>query len=171
MLASPPHNFVLLTSCLPAGCRVAPVVTPPPPLVLSSRRCRLLSSRRAAYASRQRHASRRATTSCTLAPLLPFTSRSPASCHVTSRHAAASRSRVHSRPPPSCALAGSPVASRRAAHVAPATHLPFASHSPQLVACVFDLVCLISRFLAVRACIFQQLEGHKCRFRQLCYSV
>jgi hypothetical protein len=29
------------------------------------------------------------------------------------------------------------------------THLPFASRSPQLVACVFDLVCPISRFMAI----------------------
>jgi len=122
---------------------------------------------------RSTSASRHATTSCPLAPLLPFTSRSSAGCHVTSRHAAASRSRVHPRPLPSCALADCPAASCCAAHIAPATHLPFAfaSHSPQLVACVFDLVCLISRFLAVCVSIFQQLEGHKCRFRQQCYSV
>jgi hypothetical protein len=30
-----------------------------------------------------------------------------------------------------------------------ATHLPFASHSPQLVACLFDLVCPISWFIAI----------------------
>ncbi len=30
-----------------------------------------------------------------------------------------------------------------------ATHLPFASRLPQLVACVFDLVCPISRFMAI----------------------
>ena len=36
MLPPPPLNFALLTSCLPAGCHVAPVVAPPPPLVLSS---------------------------------------------------------------------------------------------------------------------------------------
>ena len=143
-----------------AAAASCPLVAPPTP------RDSVTSASR-----RSTSASRRATTSCPLAPLLPFTSHSPAGCHVTSRHAAASRSRVHPRPPPSCALAGCPVTSRRAAHVAPATHLPFASHLPQLVACVFDLVCLISRFLAVCVCIFQQLESHKCRFRQLCYSV
>ena len=30
-------NFALLTSCSPAGCRIASVVAPPPPLVLFSR--------------------------------------------------------------------------------------------------------------------------------------
>ena len=34
-------------------------------------------------------------------------------------------------------------------HITPATHLPFASHLPQLVACVFDLACIISWCLAV----------------------
>ena len=145
-------------------CRAAtascPLVTPPTP-----RDSGTSASRRSTSASH------RATTSCLLVPLLPFTSRSPAGCHVTSRHAAASRSRVHPRPSPSCALAGCPIASCHAAHIAKVTHLPFASHSPQLVACVFDLVCLISWFLAVCTCIFQQLEGHVCRFRQLCYLV
>ncbi len=184
---TPPLPFA---SCLPAGCCVAasasqlsladllfaswlsrcpccraaaascPLVTPPTP-----------HDSGISASQRSTSTSHRATSSCPLTPLLPFPFRSPAGCHVTSHHAAASRSCVHPRPPPSCALAGCPVASHCAAHVAPTTHLPFAPHSPQLVACAFDLVCLISWFLAVCACIFQQLEGHKCRFRQLCYSV
>jgi hypothetical protein len=37
-------KFALLTSCSPAGCRVASVVAPPPPLVLFSRRLCLTTS-------------------------------------------------------------------------------------------------------------------------------
>ena len=176
---TPPLPFA---SCLPAGCRVAASVSQLcladllfanwlshcPCCCAAAASCPLVvppTPRDSGTSALQRSTStsHRATTSCPLAPLLPFPSCSPAGCHVTSCHAAASRSCVHPQPPPySCALAGCPVASCCAAHVTPATHLPFASHSPQLVACVFDLVCLISWFLAVCACIFQQLEGHVC---------
>jgi hypothetical protein len=147
-LRTPP---LLLASCLPASCRIALVVALlPPPLVLST--CRSTSQQVASVLQR-------AAASCLLAPLLSFASLLPAGCHITSNCTAASS--FHPQPP--CLhLHRLVVALHLIALLLPpillsiplplnalATHLPFVSHSPQLVACVFDLVCPISRFMAI----------------------
>ena len=98
-------------SCLPAGCRVTASASQLclADLLFASSLSRCPCCRAAAASCplaalpmprdigtsalrRSTSASRCATTSCPLAPLLLFTSRSLAGCHVTSRHAAASRS-------------------------------------------------------------------------------
>ena len=125
---TPPLPFA---SCLPAGCCVAASASQLSlaDLLFASWLSRCLCCRAAAASCpllappmphdigtsalrRSTSASRRAATSCPLAPLLPFTSRLPAGCHVTSRHATAPCSRVHPRPPPSRALPSCPVTSR-----------------------------------------------------------
>ena len=52
-------------------------------------------------------------------------------------------------PPPPALLSTLPSLDAPPPHIALATHLQFASNLPQMIACVFDLACLISWFLAV----------------------
>jgi hypothetical protein len=83
---------LLLASCLPAGCRVTPVVAPLPPFVLSTHRLRLSSSRHAAL-QQATSTLQRAAASCLRAPLLLFASLLLAGSHITSH--CATTSSVH----------------------------------------------------------------------------
>ncbi len=149
----PPPVCGCLSSHWPLVCQL--VVASP----LLSHHCHRLSSQHATSTlQRAASASQRATASCLLAPLLSFASLLPAG--VTSH--------LIMLPPqvsildPYLHLHWLVVASHLIALFLPpilsstppplnalATHLPFASYSPQLVACVFDLVCQISWFMAI----------------------
>ncbi len=139
-------------------------------LPLLSCRHRLLSSRHAAYASRQLHLcvatlhlrlpSHHHLLSAGASPPVYLSFTGWLSCHISSCHrltltcSSSTPAFMHTGWLSRCISLRCP----RPAGDSPPFCLSFAPTG----ACVFDLVCLISWFLAVCTCIFQQLEGHVC---------
>jgi hypothetical protein len=164
LIDAPPPVCKCLSSRWPLVCQLV-VVSP-----LLSRCCCLSSFQHAASTSypfdmqpalqRAASALQHAAASCLLAPLLLFASLLMAGSHISSRCTTASS--VHPWSMPSFTLAGCCISSCRAASAyyplintaaswcaGYSPPILFAYHLPQLVACVFDLVCPISRFMAI----------------------
>ncbi len=157
-----------LASCLPAGCHVIPVVALLPPLVLSTHRLRLETSP-LHLATRRRLLSAGASPLSLSRDMPPplvcwcISSHLPLICRlVLTYHLIVLPLQVSILDPRGLHSHWLVVASHLIALLLPtilsstpppldalATHLPFASRSPHLVACLFDLVCPISHFMAI----------------------